>query len=1569
MLMITMCFSASQVRAESWVELSNSYVSHIGNETTEEGLRDFFDALNILYEVESTAGSIKTLIDIANGTFTITKGTIVGWFVNLMLEQAVTDWRNYADIDYMYLHSTRFNNELSYSQIEAGADFSIQFFLQRGETDNVPNDFKIYRYPNGHLLPGIEYLTVQLFNEEEGSTTCPRWTKNIIALKNPISINEVGAYAINYYDQWYFFNVVSDTTSPIVESFSHESGMVKVGFSEKISDLVNLDNAVEFVGTESGEHSVTTWLTDGKKTLVVVPLGFLSNWELINFRLKSSYIEDFSGNSLDGNGDGIPSDYANVFYLNDVVVTPSSGFNGSISPSSITTVNPGDSITFTASPNTGYIVDLWYKNGEAVTGSEEVLSILLSDIQEDATILVTFKSTGSSSQVYVAGSLNPSSISFSLAAGGSGRYYDIPVQNRGSSTVSVNANLTGNAAGWASMSSSSSSFTLAPDETKTSRVSVFAPDNASAGTYTLNVSYNGTVITFSILVTVPGEDYEEVIDAGSAVIGGPNWTAENVDIPANVWNDIDDGFYDHIRLYAHVDSVSSGGTLYLYNAGFNYLMSNTGINPTSRVGEDIYWSISKYRLDENDNTFSIVADAGTNLQLSNFRFVITFYTEGTDIKVTKSLSSPTAAVGENITVTVTAENFAENSTTGFDVELTDSLPSGISLVSGSLNDNDFGDLEEEEARTNIYTIVASQPGYYTLPSARLSYESINGDDLADESIPVELLITAGQLIVELYVEWPENTNSGNTVFNALVKEPDGVTPVLDASLHGIIQRDNNGTWETVYTVLMGWAEGNQNYTGLMKTDFLSGGLYRAFVVAQKELYTDGQSPIEEWEAPQLVLVPSLVGKTQAQSESDILSASLTVGTITTAYSDTTETGNVISQNPVGGSSVVIGSAVDIVISLGMAELSVTPNSRAVNANSGTSTFTVDNTDSGTMSWTASVISGEDWLSITSSSSGTNSGTITPAFSANTSGASRTGTIRVCASGANGSPKDVTIIQPEILAGDVDISGTVDLNDAILAIQVCAGITPAATIYKEADVNGDGKIGLAEVCYILQRIAELRLGSTIDSDDDGISDNLDNCPYTPNPDQADSDEDGIGDACDNPTGTWSWAKTSTGTGVASGEKVATDQDGNVYVTGYFTGVVSFGSTTLSTLSSNDIFVAKYNNFGQVQWAKQLGIENPDHYYSGGNGITVDNSGNCYVTGSFRRSFDFAGKTLTAASPYGYDRQDVFVVKLDTNGNELWAQQSGLINDDTSYDIAMDTMGNVYITGEFYSNTYSVDFGGIQIPCKQYTDQTFVAKYDSNGIIQWARSAYPSNWGYSYGYGIAADKFGNCFVTGTFMGDLSFGTLELTAGNNNYDIFLVKYGPLGNPEWAKQAGDLTSDGNQDLGKDVVADTEGNIYITGEIEGSNKIFDGIILNCSEHGDAFLAKYSNAGNLQWAKLTNSWIPQSAINDAWASGNGIVTDDQDNVYIITSVYNSTSRCQIIKYTSNGNLIMLENFESESNNFHLLEGNSIALFESNKVYIVGKFNERSLFGTYELLGNIGDPNTIYNPFVSKFSIP
>jgi hypothetical protein len=104
-------------------------------------------------------------------------------------------------------------------------------------------------------------------------------------------------------------------------------------------------------------------------------------------------------------------------------------------------------------------------------------------------------------------------------------------------------------------------------------------------------------------------------------------------------------------------------------------------------------------------------------------------------------------------------------------------------------------------------------------------------------------------------------------------------------------------------------------------------------------------------------------------------------------------------------------------------ISVSPATRTVAKEAGTTTFSVSNTGTGTMPWTAAVTSGGGWLSITSGASGSNTGTITCAFTTNTGTSARTGTIRVTATGATGSPKDVTVTQSASSDSPV-ISGSV-----------------------------------------------------------------------------------------------------------------------------------------------------------------------------------------------------------------------------------------------------------------------------------------------------------------------------------------------------------------------------------------------------------------------------------------------------------------------------------------------------------------------------------------------------------------
>jgi hypothetical protein len=124
---------------------------------------------------------------------------------------------------------------------------------------------------------------------------------------------------------------------------------------------------------------------------------------------------------------------------------------------------------------------------------------------------------------------------------------------------------------------------------------------------------------------------------------------------------------------------------------------------------------------------------------------------------------------------------------------------------------------------------------------------------------------------------------------------------------------------------------------------------------------------------------------------------------------------------------------------------------------------------------------------------------------------------------------------------------------------------------------------------------------------------------------------------------------------------------------------------------DIFVAKLDANGNWLWAKNAGESNHDH----GSGIAVDNSGNSYVTGYFRYAANFGILTLS-----GYGEYDIFVAKLDANGNWICADNAGGVNWDYSNGIAVDNSGNLYVTGyfagtAFFDNTTLVSNGGYDL----------------------------------------------------------------------------------------------------------------------------------------------------------------------------------------------------------------------------------------------------------------------------------
>ena len=187
---------------------------------------------------------------------------------------------------------------------------------------------------------------------------------------------------------------------------------------------------------------------------------------------------------------------------------------------------------------------------------------------------------------------------------------------------------------------------------------------------------------------------------------------------------------------------------------------------------------------------------------------------------------------------------------------------------------------------------------------------------------------------------------------------------------------------------------------------------------------------------------------------------------------------------------------------------------------------------------------------------------------------------------------------------------------------------------------------------------------------------------------------------NAGGSLIWAKSIGGIGSDDDHGITTDASRNVYVTGRFTFTPDFdpgpGTFEIPSLGGDDIFILKLNSSGDFVWAKRLGGANAE----GARDIGVDANGNVYTTGIFVGTCDFDPGPSTFELTSVVASSDIFISKLDANGNFVWAISFGETTIDQGLSIALDASGNVYNTG-FFQGTVDFDPGG---PVFSYTVST-------------------------------------------------------------------------------------------------------------------------------------------------------------------------------------------------------------------------------------------------------------------------
>lgn len=351
---------------------------------------------------------------------------------------------------------------------------------------------------------------------------------------------------------------------------------------------------------------------------------------------------------------------------------------------------------------------------------------------------------------------------------------------------------------------------------------------------------------------------------------------------------------------------------------------------------------------------------------------------------------------------------------------------------------------------------------------------------------------------------------------------------------------------------------------------------------------------------------------------------------------------------------------------------------------------------------------------------------------------------------------------------------------------------------------------------------------------------------------------------NPLGNCLWAKSLGGADNDYGAAIAVDNDGNVYVGGYYKSTsITDGINIITNQGDKDIFLAKYNGSGTLQWLKGIG----GTYEEEITGISTDLSGNVYITGFFySSSINFGGGPLSLSGG-----TDIFLAKFSTNGTNLWAKKFGGSNDDEAYAIKTDNNGISYFTGYFQSA--SIDFGTGSLINSGTDYNLFITKVDASGITLWAKSASSTGGGIETS-GISIDQIGNAYIGGVFDGStLIFPTQTLTnVRPNGSNAFLAKYNTSGDFQWAKNP---TSGPEGNSVYCITADNVGNSYISGWYTSPSVNFNGIALSSSAIGDnIFLVKYNTAGQIQNAYSFSG----SGLSGGY--GNGICCDNSGNIFL-----------------------------------------------------------------------------------------
>jgi hypothetical protein len=451
----------------------------------------------------------------------------------------------------------------------------------------------------------------------------------------------------------------------------------------------------------------------------------------------------------------------------------------------------------------------------------------------------------------------------------------------------------------------------------------------------------------------------------------------------------------------------------------------------------------------------------------------------------------------------------------------------------------------------------------------------------------------------------------------------------------------------------------------------------------------------------------------------------------------------------------------------------------------------------------------------------------------------------------------------------------------------------------------------------------------------------------------------------------WATYYGGSDEDETEGITLDASGNVYIIGSTkssSGIATSGSHQSTYTGNYDVFVAKFNSSGALQWGTYFGGSADDV----GVGIAADALGNLYITGFTQSTSGIATSGAWQTALGGSASNDAFVAKLTNTGSLVWSTYFGGSQNENGYSIAVDAGNNPILFGYTSGSSNLATAGAHQTAFAGGGTDAFLAKYNSKGSLKW--STYFGGKGYDAGYGVSTDATGNIYITGVTTspkGIATAGAYKTIVDSVNGNAFLSKFDSTGKNLWGTYFGGTNGDAAYFLATNP---SSGDVVLT----GTTGSYSGIATNgawqsaLNGSNNTFLADFNNKGALQWGTYYGG--------DGSDVAYGIACDNSGNIYVtggttsstgiatsgafqtkLGSIYSYIPDAFMAKFTAKGMLKYGTYLGSDSQDVAL----AIAADNSGNIYITGGSNSPkniATSGAYQTAYGGGS----FDAFLAKF---